>query len=98
MVLRKEAAAREIAKYMAHLYFSRGNKASTVEEKLVAVQSGDVIADEVFYRKMLEDMYCEGQCTEGGGLNGFGVQLRGFCCNRDCYLFRSGGKEVKQCG
>ena len=38
MELEEEAEASEIAKYMAHLYFSRGNKASTVEGKLVAVQ------------------------------------------------------------
>ena len=38
MDLGEEEVAKEIAKYMAHLYFSRGNKASTVEGKLVAVQ------------------------------------------------------------
>ena len=38
MELGEEAVAREMAKYMSHLYFSRGNKASTVEGKLVAVQ------------------------------------------------------------
>jgi hypothetical protein len=38
MELGEEAVAKEIAKYMAHLYFSRGNKPSTVEGKLVAVQ------------------------------------------------------------
>ena len=38
MVLGEEAAAREIAQYMAHLLFSPGNKASTVEGRLVAVQ------------------------------------------------------------
>ena len=38
MGLREEAVAREIAKCVAHLYFSRGSKVSTVEGKLVAFQ------------------------------------------------------------
>ena len=38
MELEEEAVAREIAKYMAHLNVSRGNKASTVEGKLEVVQ------------------------------------------------------------
>ena len=37
MELGGEAVAGEVTKCMAHLYFSRGNKLSTAEEKLVAV-------------------------------------------------------------
>ena len=36
--LGEEAVASEIPKHIANLYYSRGNKASTVQGKLVAVQ------------------------------------------------------------
>ena len=51
MELGEEAVESEIAKYMAHFYVSRGNKASTVEGKngsctAFSSPSGNRIADD----------------------------------------------------
>lgn len=57
MELGEEAVAGEIAKCVAHLFFARGDKASTVEGKLEAVFSSpsrNRIADEAFYIKSVK--------------------------------------------
>lgn len=72
MEIGEELVASEIAKYMSHLHFSRGNKAWMVEGKMTAVlvrhvhRGGEKIADEAFSYKIHEGRHCKGGCTQGG--------------------------------
>lgn len=68
-----------MAVHGASVFFLAGSKAFTFEGEKVDYlvqhfhRRADRIADEAFYGKIRQDRCCEGECTEGGNLNGFGV-------------------------